>query len=104
MMHSQKWEIINQDSLGSLSTKVWLIYRGGAVPELARIDNGRLVLEKIESDGEEKDPTLNIPFDVWQALKEAMVDGVEKDKNEVEAELTATKYHLEDLRRLLKLT
>jgi hypothetical protein len=63
-------------------------------------EHGNLVLEEI-SEGTETTPALRINRMAWmglvQALKGVMPD---LDKKEVDAELKATKYHLEDMRKL----
>ena len=97
-MKSGKWEIIEQNTLERFVTKVWLVFRDG-IPQVASIVNGQLQLTKIE-EGKEYPPTLDIPYDAWQAIKRAMVDEKVREKSEVEAELGATKYHLEDMRKL----
>lgn len=65
--------------------------------------NGSVTLEDI-SEGEVVPPTMRLPYEVWCGLSEALVGVLpEVDKKEIGAELRATKYHLEDMRRLSKL-
>lgn len=97
------WEIIEQELLGSFSVKIWLVLRDGIRPTLAKIIKGHLEMTEIKEENVEYEPTLSLPYDAWQALKHSMIDKKVREKNEVEAELGATKYHLEDLRKLLKL-
>lgn len=51
------------------------------------------------------EPLMKLPYMAWQSILSAMGD-VEPDikKEVVDSELKATKYHLEDMRTLLKLS
>lgn len=103
MMKSDNWEIIEQDLLGKFTVKVWLINRSSPTPAVAHIVNGNIELAELKEGSAEIEPTFEINYDAWKALKKSMTEQKTREKNEVEAELGATKYHLEDLRRLLKL-
>ena len=99
---SENWEVIEKEAFGSFSVQVYLVYRDSKI-NLAHIEGSRIVLSEVKESGEEQEPTFEMPLDAWRALKSAMVDKKVKDIKEVDAELKATKYHLEDLRDLLKL-
>ena len=101
-MNNKSWEIVEQEVIGAFNIKIWLISKDTHRPSIAKIVNGFIELEEIK-EGQELKPTFEMPYDAWQALKKAMIDGKVREKDEVEAELTATKYHLEDLRKLLKI-
>ena len=65
--------------------------------------NGYLKLTEVK-EGESTDPILRIPGSAWQGLAEALRGVVpDTDVKEIDAELKATKYHLEDMRKLAKL-
>lgn len=104
MITKGNWEVIEQEQVGLWSVKVWLILKDGRLPTVAHIVKGEILLEELKEGAVEVEPTFNINLDAWRTLKAAMVDTKVREKNEVEAELGATKYHLEDLRKLLKLT
>lgn len=70
---------------------------------LAHIVNGQLEMTEIQEGATDPEPTLRLPVEVWNAFKEVLIDKKFREKSEVEAELGATKYHLEDMRTLLKL-
>ena len=66
-------------------------------------DRGQIVMSELK-DGEEPEPTMKISNLLWGGMRQA-INGIEEtpDKKAVDAELIATKYHLEDMRNLLKL-
>ena len=105
MITRGNWEVIEQEQVGQWTVKVYLVLRDGPKPQIAHIKNGFFEMQEIKDEDEGVDikPTLHINLDAWKTLKLAMVENKVREKNEVEAELGATKYHLEDLRKLLKL-
>lgn len=100
-MNFDKWEVVTQELVGEYAVKVYLIEKG-VKPRLASIGDGGFMVTTEIKDGKEMPPTLRINYDVWKALKSAMLDKQEREKSTVEAELGATKYHLEDMRKLVK--
>ena len=100
MFHGENWEIIEREAVGSFTVKIYLIYRDSII-SLAHIENSRVVLTEIKDGKEEQLPTFDMPLDAWRALKSAMIDKKVKDIKEVDAELIATKYHLEDMRKIV---
>ena len=103
MINRGNWEVIEQEQVGQWTVKVWLVLRDGVRRSVAHIVKGQLIMTEIKEGEAEVEPTLNINLDAWRTLKNAMVEKKVREKNEVEAELEATKYHLEDLRKLLKI-
>lgn len=99
---SASWEVIVQDLVGTMRSDIWLIMRDGVKPSIAQIKDGQIKLEELKEGESEVKPTLSIHYDAWQAIKKAMIDDKVREKSEVEAELKATKYHLEDMRKLAK--
>ena len=102
-MKNETWEVIVQENIGMWMVDVYLIQRGTLRPAIAHIKNNELELTELKEGQVQAEPTLTLNRDAWNALKSAMVDKQEREKSTVESELTATKYHLEDMRKLLKL-
>lgn len=103
MIDRSKWEVKVVDKLWNMSVDLYIIQRGYKT-SLAHIVNGRLEMsEVVEGIAEDPQPTMTIPYDVWEAIKISMIDTKVREKSEVESELKATSYHLEDLRKLLKI-
>lgn len=101
-MFNSKWEIIEQEDVGGWSTKVWLIRKDTPRVEVAHITkDGFLEMQELKRDGIQPTPTLDINRDAWLALKSAMTDKKIEDVKETTTELKATKYHLEDMRKLV---
>jgi hypothetical protein len=96
----KQWELIVQDSIGHLETKIWLVNKAGRIPTIASFDKGQLVMTEYK-DGVDFPPSLSLPYYAWKSIKSAMLDNQEREKSEVEAELIATKRHLEDLRKIV---
>ena len=65
---------------------------------------GTMVMTLLKEGEPETEPTMKINGWIWDGIRQA-INGVEPmpSKQAVDAELTATKYHLEDVRKLLKL-
>ena len=99
-MAVNNWKVYVQENFGQMSVRVYLINKD-RIPSIAHIKNGRVELEEMIEGSEPSEPTLELPLDAWEGLKAAMVENHERDKNTVEAELGATKYHLEDMRKIV---
>jgi len=102
-MKDHKWEVIVTNKPWNMSRDIYLIERGYKT-SLAHIVKGQLEMTEVKEGSTDPEPTMNIPWDVWEALKVSLIDTKIREKSEVEAELGATKYHLEDMRKLLKLS
>ena len=100
MFENHEWKIKVEDRPWNLEVAVWLVKKGYN-PSLAHIKNGRLELTELkEGLATDPEPTFVFPLEVWTAIKDMLIDKKVRDKNEVESELIATKYHLEDMRLL----
>ena len=75
-MNNKSWEIVEQEVIGAFNIKIWLISKDTHRPSIAKIVNGFIELEEIK-EGQELKPTFEMPYDAWQALKKAMIDGGE---------------------------
>lgn len=93
------WEVIEQETPWDLRTKIY-IFDKSSKPQLAKIVNGNIELEDIK-EGVQMPPTLEIPTDVWNAIKKCMTFKDKTSVVETSTELKATKYHLEDMRKLV---
>jgi hypothetical protein len=82
--------IANQDS------------RGNSVCHFNK--QGQMVMTLLKEGSTDPEPTMKINGWIWDGIRQA-INGVEvmPDKQAVDSELKATKYHLEDIRKLLKL-
>ena len=65
---------------------------------------GIITMEELVEGSMAIDPTMIMPYEVWDGIK-GVFEQIEEtpQKVAVDAELHATKYHLEDMRHLLKL-
>ena len=99
-MEKNNWEVKVVENFGSWTVDVYLIEKGYRV-SLAHFVNGQIEREEIKDGGIEAKPTMTLPKELWEAIKTSMIDNKVREKSEVEAELGATKYHLEDMRKLV---
>ena len=67
-------------------------------------EKGRLNEKKVEQGASDVKPTLELHQMIWDGLLRAFQGVAEPpEKSHIEGELVATKFHLDDLRVLLKL-
>lgn len=90
-----------QPKYGMEAVDVFITNSGGDGYFVARIKDNHLEWEKRKDDGVELEPTMTLPLFIWDIFKRSLMDNQERDKHTVEAELGATKYHLEDMRKLV---
>jgi hypothetical protein len=102
-MFNKDYEVVIRDQLAFLKVDIYIIDRGNSKLSIAKIEDGQLVFVEYENGAFDPPPTLSMPAGFWDVFKAKIIDKKVRDKNEVEAELKATKFHLEDLRTLLKL-
>ena len=82
--------------------RVWLVCKTPKGAANSAIKDGRLELTEVEGGLDNPLPLMEIPSQIWEAFAEATQETVEPIKQEiVDAELKATKYHLEDFRSLI---
>lgn len=96
------WVVVLQHSPWSDAYELWIgkVDNNGKFYSSSVQSDGYLELKETK-EGEVHNPTLRINGRAWDGLAEAL-RGVtpQVDKKEVDAELKATKYHLEDMRKL----
>jgi hypothetical protein len=92
----ENWKIKIEEEIYSNLVKVWIYRFSDGKGEIWRADN---TTETLTEGQAEVEPSFKMPSMLFGSLKEQMKN---KEK-EFTSELIATKYHLEDLRRLLKL-
>ena len=96
---NNQYKIVIQEKPWSLNVDIYILEKGYRT-SLASVKDGYLEMTELKEGETEGKPTLIIPLEVWQILKREMIDNKVREKSEVEAELMATKYHLEDMRTL----
>lgn len=70
--------------------------------EVGKIDSGCIVFKKIKDKSNEIEPAMIVPEEIWQMIVDAAAETTPPIKKEaVDAELKATLYHLEDMRKLV---
>lgn len=94
-----QYKIVVQEKPWSLNVDIYILEKGYRT-SLASVEKGYLVMTEVKEGAEVGKPTLTIPLEVWEILKKEMIDDKVREKSEIEAELMATKYHLEDMRTL----
>jgi hypothetical protein len=99
---NDKYEVKIVENFGNWSVSIYIIEKGSK-PSLASIKDGNLEFTEIIPYSADTKPTLILPKYLWDIMKHTIIDDKVREKSEVEAELGATKYHLEDMRKLLKL-
>lgn len=101
---SANWKVLVNPRPYDWNVEVWFVQRQGSDAYLASIDKGQITLTLIKEGDATQKPTLIVPQEVWQLLSNAISETTPSVKKErIEGELESTKYHLEDLRKLLKL-
>ena len=98
-MNNLNIEVVVQENFASYEAKIWVLDRTNK-QMVGFLKNGYIDFKEYEP-GVEVEPTMVMNRDIWKAIKNYMIDGNVREKNEVEAELGATKYHLEDMRKLI---
>lgn len=99
MTNQKRIEIIVDENIPRYQVEIFIVDHDYK-PKIAQLKDGFIEWQDV-SDGLDTKPTMTINRDIWKAMKEALIDNHERDKNVVESELKATKYHLEDLRTLV---
>lgn len=102
-MQSSIWKVKKEDEFGRGWVKVWLYRETGSVIEVAHFGNsGEITTEEIEPGKADVAPTMILPAMGWDSLIESFKnEQVTYHEKEIDAELKATKYHLEDMRNLV---
>jgi hypothetical protein len=99
------WMISIRFTPWSDNVDVWIANKTRDNTYIYHFDKTGTMVEKKLKEGElEIEPSMRFNRRVWEGIQRAM-QGIEEtpEKQSVDAELKATKYHLEDLRKLTKL-
>ena len=84
------------------SADVYIVQKIGSEVQLASVKDNILEFKTIKEGVTPASPTIQIPLSIMQKLIDAFSEAQPPTKQiEVDAELKATKYHLEDLRKLV---
>lgn len=101
-MNTQGWEIRIAEDGGFFSVRVWIFSRTNGRLVVAYFDDkGNITEKEIPEGSVDPEPSLVMPQLMWSIFKSQLIDDKVRDKQEVEAELKATTYHLEDMRKLV---
>lgn len=101
---SGEWRCVVVNKPWGDAVDVYLMRQANGVAEIASIGKDGLIETKQikEGAGAESKPLFTLNYFAWQSVLQAMGD-IEPDikKEVIDSELKATKYHLEDLRKLV---
>lgn len=83
------------------TVKVYLAQRNNGKLSTASIEGGELVMTELKG-GKESKPMLVLPYMAWETIL-GVLGGIPSDikQESVDAELKATKHHLEDMRTIV---
>lgn len=98
----QEWKVkVNEEPWADM-VAIWLAKRDmGKVYNCTVGKDGYLELTEHKPGAEPPPPLMRIPFPVKDMIISALTEAIPPvEKREVDAELKATKYHLEDMRKL----
>jgi hypothetical protein len=102
-MFNQNWEVFVDEKFGLLIVDIFIMTRNLGKRSVAHFGkDGSIQLTELKEGFYPVKPTFSLPLDLWNIFKESANKHVGTlDKKEVDAELKATKYHLQDMRRLV---
>jgi len=103
MFNSQDWKIKKEHEFGRGFVKIWLYRELGNSYEVAHFgSNGEMTAEEVKGGSVEVAPTMILPAMGWDRLIESFKNQeTTYHEKEVDAELKATKLHLQDMRDLV---
>ena len=86
------------------TVEVWFAHRGNKIEICYFDDRGRMLFKELKEGAIDPPPTMRINRSIWEGIVKS-INGFQEipEKQSVDAELKATKYHLEDMRSLMKL-
>lgn len=99
------WKCVITNKPWADAVDVYLLHESHGKFEIANLNkDGTVVMKELKEGADDSKPFFTLPYFAWQSVLQAMGD-VEPDikKEVVDSELKATKYHLEDMRKLLKI-
>lgn len=102
-MRDEEWKVYIDKQPWNMRLKVWLVQRVNSKVFNATIGKyGQIVMTEHKEGAVDPDCLMEVPELVWQKIVDAIADKVPPTKKEaIDAELLATKFHLEDMRRLV---
>lgn len=102
-MQNNTWLVKKEEEIGRGWVKVWLYREMGNFIEVAHFSNkGELTTEEVNPGAVEVSPTMILPAMGWDRMIESFKNQeTTYHEKEVDAELKATKIHLEDMRDLV---
>jgi len=102
-VNNGKWRVFTERLGWSDETRVWVgQYSGSNFANATVGEDGRLVLTVLKEGESPASPLMVLPTPVWQLIVDAIAEKTPPAKKEaLDAELAATKYHLEDMRQLV---
>lgn len=97
------WQIVVNPRPGSFEIEVWLINIESGKAKVANVNkDGYLELKEVKDETNPGPPFMRVPHPVWELIVNAIAEKTPPLKKEVvDAELSATKFHLEDMRKLV---
>lgn len=98
---SGEWKCVVMNEPWNMNVKVYLINEAQRKVATLSQDGHVVMTEAVEGVSQ---PFMTLPYNAWQSIISAMGE-VEPDvkREATDSELKATKYHLQDMRKLLKL-
>lgn len=101
-MINSHFEVVANPRIGTDAVEVYFVSRNGTAPSIIHFDQeGYTHVDDIKAGVEQK-PTMIIPRSYYEELVRALSNDLPNiNRDVVNAELSATKYHLEDMRRLV---
>lgn len=86
------------------NVEIYILVKQGYRLMLATYEKGEIVLTEKKEGAYVAKPFIKIPKDIYYALAMVFKDVLPPiEKHAIDGELKATKFHLEDLRKLLKI-
>lgn len=81
--------------------EVYLLSKVGGVISNGTVEDGQIIMTEIKESSESPPPFLKISGFIWDTFVRALTNDLPNiSREEIDAELKATKYHLEDMRKL----
>ena len=100
---NKQWRVVIERMPQAFLIKIWLVQLNGSRVYNATVSkDGQLTLTEGKEDDINIPPLMIIPSLAWDTIHKALNDIEPPIKQEiVDAQLQATKYHLEDMRKLV---
>lgn len=97
------WRVIVQQAPSAFAVRLYILKVEHGKVYIGKIKDNHLEMEEIKEGAEGfNDFAFECPRPVWDTLAMCITGTVENiDKKEIDAQLKATQYHLEDMRKLV---